>query len=128
MKEIVINKGRWTYLDHYVGGEPFQGFEVVWLRDTPVWSMSYRGYWQAKENYKEMLSFAKKALNVPPTDAPWRGPKLFVTREMPEWRYTNRWKGDITEFSGLEKIHYRRKEIGWTAYQGGLVNRRHAYI
>ncbi len=51
LKTIEIKRGRWTYVDQYVGGEPFQGLEIVWFDGLPVWSMSYRGYWNPK-NYK----------------------------------------------------------------------------
>ena len=88
LKTIVINKGDWTYVDQYVGGEPFQGLEIVWFKKLPVWSMSYRGFWNPK-NYKEMLSFVKKALQSPPKSAPWRGPKAFSAKEMPGWKYVN---------------------------------------
>ncbi len=123
LKTIEITKGDWKYVDQYVGGEPFQGLEIVWFKGTPVWSMSYRGFWDEKEgDYKKMLDFAKLALQNPPENAPWRGPKEFSSDESPGWSYKNDWKGTIKEFNGLEKINFREKEIGWTKYQGGLVN------
>ncbi len=75
-----------------------------------------------------MLKFVKGALNNPPLNAPWRGPKLFTAKDMPKWRYENSWKGGIKEFNGLEKIFQNKKQVGWTVYQGGLVNRKHTNI
>jgi hypothetical protein len=124
LKTSITRKGVWTYSDQYVGGEPFQGFEIVWLRRIPVWSMSYRGLWNGKD-YKEMLRFAKKALRAHSWSAPWRGPKRFSTKDMPNWSYTNKWHGTIREFRGTEKIFFKRKEVGWTIYHGGVVNRKH---
>jgi hypothetical protein len=125
LKTMTIKKGDWTYVDQYVGGEPFQGIEIAWFDDVPVWSMSYRGHWAPSDDYKAMLTFVKNALERPPYDFPSRGPKEWKTKEMPGWRYENFWDGNIKEFVGMEKIKFRRKEVGWTSYQGGLVNLEH---
>ncbi|MCW6159831.1 MAG: DUF5680 domain-containing protein [Candidatus Micrarchaeales archaeon] len=125
LKVITIKKGNWTYMDQYAGGEPFQGLEIVWLKKVPVWSMSYRGFWNEGSDYKIMLKFVKKALQKPPKNAPWRGPKRFTIKDIPDWGYTNKWQGTIKEFNGLEKILFRGKVKGWTVYQGGIVNKKH---
>ena len=123
LKAIVIKKNGWTYSDQYVGGEPFQGLEVVWLGRLPVWSMSYRGFWN-EDNYNAMLEFVKGALKNPPENAPWRGPKRYSVKEMPDWLYANKWRGTIKEFEGRETISHKGKRVGYTIYQGGLVNRK----
>ncbi len=127
LKTIVIRKGNWIYVDQYVGGEPFQGLEIVWFKKLPVWSMSYRGFWNPKD-YKTMLCFVRKALKNHPKNAPWRGPKTFSSKGISGWNYANNWHGNIREFRGLEKIFFKQKEVGWTLYQGGLVNKKHLSI
>jgi len=124
LKTITIKKGDWAYIDQYAGGEPFQGFEIVWFKDVPVWSMSYRGHWTSLD-YTDMLKFVKKALECPPYDFPCRGPREWRTKEMPGWKYMNFWNGNIKGFEGLEEIKFKRKRVGWTIYQGGLVNLEH---
>ncbi len=122
LKLIKHESGDWRYVDQYVGGEPFQGFEVVWYKDVPVWAMTYRGYYKGKQDYKLFSQFLKAALRVMPKDAPYRGPKEFESAEFSGWKYENKWKGKIKEFKGEEKIHFNSKIIYKTKYQGGTVN------
>ncbi len=121
------------YIDQYVGGEPFQGFEVIselypeyrgfW---KPIWAMSYGGeYKSTKKEYKEVVNFLREALKAVPIDAPFRGPKQYKSKDY-YYVYANCWSGDIKHFEGTEFIYGKPKHpIKYLAkYSGGLVNKR----
>lgn len=122
LKLIKSKKDELWYIDQYVGGEPFQGFEVIWHKELPVWSMCYRGLYSGKEPYEKFIAFLKAALRDGPEKMPVRGPKEFKSEEFPYWKYKNEWKGKIEEFEGRELIFFKGKEVYWTEYQGGRVN------
>ncbi len=128
LKLIKSESGDWRYVDQYVGGEPFQGFEVVWFKDVPIWSMTYRGRYKGREDYKLFLKFLKTALMQMPKDAPYRGPSIFESAEFAGWKYENKWNGKIKEFNGKEKISVNNKIVYQARYQGGIVNNDFANI
>ncbi len=121
LKLIKHESGNWRYVDQYVGGEPFQGLEIVWFKDVPVWAMTYRGDYKGKQDYKLFLQFLKAALRAMPQDAPYRGPKEFESADFPSWKYENKWSGRVKEFKGKEKILFNNKKVYETKYQGGLI-------
>ena len=122
LKLIKFEDWAWRYVDQYVGGEPFQGIEIVWYKNVPVWSMTYRGYYAGKGDYELFLKFLKAALRAMPRDAPYRGPKVFDSAEFSGWKYENKWNGKIKEFKGKEKILFNNKKVYEAEYQGGVVN------
>ena len=111
----------WRYVDQFVGGEPFQGFEIVWFKNVPIWSMTYRGLYVGKELYKVFLKFLKATLRAAPKEMPVRGPKKFQSKDFSGWTYENNWRGKMGEFKGKELIFFEGKQVYWAEYQGGLI-------
>jgi len=130
------------YIDQYVGGEPFQGFEVVselspedkgfW---KPIWAMSYSGeYTGTKKEYEEVINFLREALKAVPINAPFRGPQEYFKKNADNhitYAYFNFWDGNIKKFERGEERIYKvlnresSKKLIYTAqYFGGLVNKR----
>lgn len=123
MGQMKHKYGNWTIIDQWVGDEPFQGLEVIWYKNKPVWSRTYRGgYTGNKKKYPQFMNFLKAALRKAPKDMPTRGPNNFLSKKFPHWRYKNNWKGSPKEFNGGEKVYFIGKEVYRTKYQGGLVN------
>jgi hypothetical protein len=105
--------------DNWFGGEPFGGREVVFWNGKPYWMMVYYGSdLQLAEKTIEVL---QKALSALPDDFPARGPKELVEGE---YRYENKRKGNIENFSGEETIFFQDKKVYSAMYAGGLVDQR----
>ncbi len=121
---ITIKKGKFTYLDQYGGGEPFQGLETVWIDNHLEWMMSYRGDYNGKAPYADFGGFLKASLRAAPKSMPVRGPKNFVNQKFPGWKYDNEWKGDISEFKGKEKITFKDSKVYYAEYYGGSIDLR----
>lgn len=86
-----------------------------------IWAMQYRGGVPegAVVTHEEVFSFLKRALAQCSADEPLRGPAEFTEGE---WRYTNKWSHDLTEFTGHEEITYTGEIVHITDYMGGLVD------
>lgn len=121
-KSFVYQKEDWKNHDNYFGGEPFGGREVVFYKGKPVWMMVYYGG-AAKHitNFAKIYEVLQHALLNAPEEYPFRGPEEF---QEDSFVYTNQWEGDISQFSGHEKISHSDEEIYWAKYNGGLVNVR----
>ena len=122
LKLLNSKSGDWRYVDQYVGGEPYQGFEVIWFKNKPIWSMTYRGLYHGSEPYKKFITFLKAALSAAPKEMPVRGPKKFAQKQFANWSYENSWRGKMNEFKGREEVFFKKKIVFWTDYQGGTVN------
>lgn len=119
---LVFEDRDWKYHDNYFGGEPFGGREVVFLKNEPVYIMTYYG-WAAESisDYEKVYGVLQKALSLIPEDRPFRGPTEY--REA-DFIYRNLSTGEIDNFSGEETICQSGKEIYKTKYIGGFVNQR----
>ncbi|HMM32887.1 MAG TPA: DUF5680 domain-containing protein [Clostridia bacterium] len=91
-------KGAFSYLDTYLGGERFAGEEAVWENGVPVWAMNYVG-----RVLDERFSggFLREALLLVPQELPSRGPALHKNGD---FTYTCRTEGDFSWFEGQEEI------------------------
>lgn len=124
-KELEFEKGKFYYRDSYVGFFQAPGMEEVRLGKLgkTIWTMAYSGgmlnNFQNDLNFaRETFNFLKKVLSLVKEDLPYRGPKKFKENK---WKYTNKIKGNMTRFFGIEKIYYRRKLVFSQEYIGGLV-------
>jgi len=122
-KEIEYKKGRWEYRDSYCGFFFAIGQEIVRYNKEPIWAMSYTGGIGKKYHgdvafAKDTFGFLKKALAKVSTKSPYRGPKSY---SLGDYKYINTIKGDITDFSGTEKIYYKAKIVFKQEYIGGLI-------
>lgn len=119
---IKYERGEWKMVDNYVGGEPYAGMTKIFFQDKVVWSMVYYGLVDNKvDGFKEVYGFLMKSLLKMPSDYPFRGPREFIEGE---WKYTNKWEGEIEQFNGEEKIYLNNEMIFWTKYIGGVVDVR----
>ncbi len=116
-KDLPYEKGSFKYLDSYVGALHFAGEEVVWYEDNPVWAMNYYGtlFGDAPEAFGEFL---KSALRLVTPDTPYRGPSHYQEDEM---EFFCSWQGELTFFSGEEKIFYQGKPIYKLLFHGGRL-------
>lgn len=115
---IEFQNGPYTFHDNYFGGEPYGGREVVFLDGKPLWMMVYYGLVHDGAN-KDVYGFLMESLSNTTVDIPYRGPALY---ERGEWKYENRFVGEVDRFSGTEKIFRDDKCIYEASYIGGLVD------
>lgn len=119
---IKYSRGEWKMVDNYVGGEPYAGMTKIFFKDKVVWSMVYYGTVNKKVNgFKEVYGFLMKSLLKMPVGYPYRGPKEFTEGD---WKYTNKWEGEVEQFRGEENIYLNNEMIFWTKYVGGMVDVR----
>lgn len=127
MKAKIINSGKTyiikqenleyhdTYFDQH---QYFQGQEVIFENNQPVWSMSYRGAATKEGNpaeiFKILQKFIKKYADIV------RFGNEFETDEG-EFKYICLAKGDFSEFGGEEKIYQKDKLVHWMKYLGGII-------
>lgn len=111
----------WRLVDHFYGGEPYAGQEVVFKDGKPYWTMVYYGSVKEGQDLSIVYSHLQKALQHPNFDLPVRGPEGF---SKPGISYKNQWQGNLTRFSGHETIDV--DSIGNIIYEadymGGLVD------
>jgi hypothetical protein len=122
-KELEYRKGRFYYRDSYSGFFQAPGQEVVYYNGSPMWAMSYSGgmnpmYQKDAEFAKKVFEFLGKALAKMPISKPFRGPKKL---KIDDYLYVNKISGGIRDFSGVEKIYYKGKEVFKQCYIGGLI-------
>ena len=122
-RNYLIKKGDYKYTDTYFGNLIDSGQERVYYKGKVVWLMAYRGGIKEKdeEKSKEAFIFLKKCISKSPKNFPARGPKEIKKRE---FRYENKWKGDIEGFVGEENIYFNENKICFRNYLGGLVKNR----
>lgn len=120
-KEFTFKNGLYKYRDRYLGFDPFIGEEIVWYDKEAIWGMNYYGRIVSPNNIssEEIYGFLRKALMRVKKFAPFRGLPLFVENN---FKYANKWEGDITKFKGEENIFSDLKNKVYTlGYQGGLI-------
>jgi len=126
MKELEYGEkdGKWYYKDSYSGFLQSWGREVVWLDKKPYWVQIYGGGME-KEFHKDIqfvhqtFDFLKKAMSSGDKKNSFqpRGPQNFKDAD---WEYYCKVNGDITRFSGSEKITYKKKLVFTHDFLGGL--------
>ena len=108
-------KGNFTYIDTYVGGEIFAGEEAVFESGTAVYAMNYCG---RVLDAPFSGDFLKEALRAATRDLPYRGPEHYSDGE---YTYTAKVSGDVSWFQGYEEICYHDKKVYECFFHGGLV-------
>jgi len=120
--EIII--GNHKLLDHYYGGEPYGGQEVVSEDKKTEWSMVYHGRVIEGVDASGVYGILRSALSNPDSEMPLRGPVGEYSAD--GLIYRNLCEGDLTSFKGSEDI--RRKASGEVIYDanymGGWVDQR----
>lgn len=117
---ISYDDGDWRMIDTFYGGHPYSGQEVVYRQGRAVWAMQYRG-WVSEGDLApgQVYDFLKQALLAAPVKQPYRGPRELSSGDL---TYRNRWRGDISNFSGRESISQAGRQIYSGLYFGGLVD------
>jgi hypothetical protein len=116
--------------DTWYGGEPYAGITTVEQehgdKSKTIWSMVYFGKTLPEIDKDVVYSCLRPALLACDENAPWRGPKSFISEDG-SLVYENDWEGDVTSFHGTETI--KSKTLGGIViyeahYRGGYVNIR----
>ena len=118
-KQLEYSEDDLMYRDIYnQGNGKFVGIETVYLKDAPLWSMSYYGNFE-KMTESEADSTLRKALIEK-----WDKVRLWnnVTYKMEDFVYTNKGKGSIEEFEGSEEIKKGKTTKYFFYYAGALLN------
>ena len=112
----------WSFKDHFYGGEPYGGQEVIFRDGRPYWTMVYYGSVYEEADLKRVYAFLQKALIQPQEGIPVRGPVRFQDAGM---LYKNSTEGDLHKFYGSEYIlDEAGDELYYAYYVGGLVDQR----
>ena len=121
-KELTFEDGEFKYRDRYYGFNPFIGEEIVWKNGKIVWSMNYYGkVISLVVSAKEIYNFLQQAMRQVEEDRPFRGPNNFKSGD---FEYTDESSGDVNDFSGTEKISFKRQEIYRLIYHGEIVKNK----
>jgi hypothetical protein len=118
---ITYKEGEYFYHDNYFGGEPYGGREVVFKNKQPVWMMIYYGWVNHEQKADEVYTILISALKLSTIDMPYRGPKLFKSKE---WKYVNEVEGTFDRFFGTEKIFKGEYLVYQASYMGGLIDQK----
>ncbi|MBM2820330.1 MAG: hypothetical protein HW405_90 [Candidatus Berkelbacteria bacterium] len=114
-----IKKENLEYRDVYYDQKwVFEGQEIVFNKDLPVWSMSYRGTAVEGVDTKEVFGQLQKILKEHSVDVRLPGNKEYNDGQ---WRYEDKCSGDFDEFEGEEKIYKDGKLVHWMKYFGGKI-------
>jgi hypothetical protein len=121
--ELQYKKGKFYFRDSYSGFFAAPGQEIVYYNNKPVWHMAYSGGMNPKfhkniDFAEETYSFLKQALGKVPLSKPFRGPKRY---KKGDYVYTSKVTGNIKDFTGVEKVFYKRKEVFRQYYIGGII-------
>jgi hypothetical protein len=119
-KSYSIKKGDFLYTDTYFGNIIDCGQERVYYKGKVRWVMAYRGgiYDKYQLLHEKAFEFLKKCISNIPKNFPARGPK---SMRWGNFRYENKWEGNIKGFVGKEEIYYQGKKICFRNYLGGLI-------
>ena len=70
---------------------------------------------------KKAFIFLKKCISKIPKEFPIRGPKKMT---LGDFRYENKWQGDIENFIGEENIYHKGEKVCFRNYFGGLIKNK----
>jgi hypothetical protein len=118
---ITFRKNVWKMNDNFFGGEPYGGRIIVSYKNKPVWMMVYYGWVLDNVKTDPIYEILRNALSRMPGKHPFRGPKRY---KKDDFTYENKWKGDLKEYCGEEKITKNKRIIYKANYMGGLVDQR----
>ncbi len=118
--DLQLHDGKFSYLDSYFGGTDFIGQEVVYYEGTPAWAMNYRGYILEPEliTPAEAGRIIKESLSELYKENRFLGG---FKREFQNTAYVDTNEGDVTSFTGKERIIRKGKRVYELIYHGGLI-------
>jgi hypothetical protein len=116
--DLAYRKDGYHYIDSYFGEKDFSGEEIVYLGDTPIWSMNYYGK-MLRDNVPEgFIETLREALLKIRKEEPYRGCRYYA-RDRYEYFCTT--EGAIGFFHGCETVEYEKKEVYRLYFHGGQV-------
>ncbi|MBO4687005.1 MAG: helix-turn-helix transcriptional regulator [Clostridiales bacterium] len=113
--DFKFEKGEYTYIDTYVGGEQFAGEEAVFRNGVARYAMNYCG---RVLDGTFSGDFLKEALRAATRELPYRGPEHYSSGE---YTYTCKITGDIDWFQGCEEIFHAGTKVYECFFHGGLM-------
>jgi hypothetical protein len=118
--EHAYARGAWSYRDRYVGGVDFCGEEVVRQHQAPVWAMVYYGtiLRPAELDGATAGRVIKAALTALYEEGRLLGG---WTAEVDGWHYQDTSSGDVSRFTGEERISLAGEACYRLWYAGGLT-------
>ncbi|MEN4012965.1 MAG: DUF5680 domain-containing protein [Bellilinea sp.] len=118
--QLEYRSGDWFYRDIYFGEDFLAGQELVYYRNRPWWTMVYSGGIKLEQPPAEKIyAFLQSALLQVTTDAPFRGPELFVEGD---YRYACASRGSVEWVEGMEVIFHRERIAYQLTFSGGMIN------
>lgn len=120
--ELEYRDGDWYYRDSYTGHSRSGGQEIVRYQGIPIWFSGYGGgMFSGYENLSGVtFEFLKKALSTSESGFDSiRGPHALVDGD---WKYTYEQIGDISNFTGVEKIYYKNELVFFHNALGGILD------
>lgn len=121
-KQLEYKENDWLYRDvYYTGQGLFMGFETVYFKDQPVWSMSYYGNFRKLTEAEVDRVLRKALLEHWKTTRIWKN----VAWKSGAYQYTCTpdFEGSIDEMAGKENIYKNGKEVYFFFYAGGVIER-----
>ena len=106
------------YHDTYFGSKEFYGEEIVYIDDSPIWHMEYKGGVLNDENTEIYAKVLKLALKNVDNKFPLRGPKEFF---IDDYKYTFETIGTFDQFEGIERIYKKDKLVYELICCGGEI-------
>lgn len=118
--DLAFEKGPFSYLDSYFGGQDFIGEEVVYENGEPVWAMNYYGVILQPEKIDapEAGKMIKAALSRMYVEGRFLGGWEY---EQDDLLYRDTSKGELSRFSGHELIERKGEKVYELLYHGGLI-------
>lgn len=121
--ELIYEENDLKYRDSYCGFFQSWGEEVIWQNNEVIWTCLYGGgmknkFHGDKEFASQTFEFLKKAMKAKEESFSPRGPKYFKDED---YEYSAYWSGDISNYSGNEKILYKGEIVFTHTFFGGLV-------
>lgn len=120
-KELEFSEGDFNYRDSYTGFYAAPGQEIIRFKGVPAWAMAYDGETMKQfrnETALKIYAFLKKALMEVEEKKPFRGPEHLEEGNLV---YISKVVGDITRFTGQEKILLNNIEAFRQSFFGGLI-------
>jgi hypothetical protein len=119
-KEHEFIQGDYRYVDIYFGSLHFSGIEIVYVKDKPLWAMSYSGGVVRHEcKVENIYAFLRQALLLPEPSIPVRGPKHLAVGE---YTYGLSIDGTLEDFSGSEIIRESSEIVYSLHFAGGNIS------
>jgi hypothetical protein len=118
-KAYVIKDGELEYRDTYFDQEYyFQGQEIVFENNKPVWSASYRGAAIEGTDVSNVFAALQKFIKTD-ADKVRFGDNFEKTES--DFKYICKGSGNPKEFNGREEIYQNNKLVHWMDYFGGEI-------